>query len=477
MMSLQSSLLGFAIFKSLPSGWIKTPFGMVENVVLQTTAVATATMPLAGGFVGVIPALTLLDPSEGRIVLSTWQLIVWGMGIAFFGVFFAVPLRRQVILKEKLKFPSGTATAQMIAVLHKQPDPTVDTSSLHSNTATQPEHEVGLTTEDRLQRVFDTQITTPILTWSTKLKYLVVAFLVSSAYTLLAHFFPILNAIPIFNYISGSALPATWYWYATPALSYVGQGMIMGTHTTLSMLLGAILGWGILGPIAQSQGWAPGAVGDQKHGPKGWILWVALAVMIAESMIGLAVVAVKEVVRRWGFYRKRKEWERRRRDSLLRKKEKHVRGYYTDEEQGSHYSDTHASRRPSFAPDEQVDEDALLPESWLVPAWWTYTGLAITSVVCAVICSLLFNVAWYASILSVLLACLLSVLAVRALAAPMPALFKIMLTKANVPSPKTSPEATITHRTRRFFTACSLLSFPKRVTNSVAKAPTTRGRV
>jgi uncharacterized oligopeptide transporter (OPT) family protein len=40
--------------------------------------------------------------------------------LAFFGVFFAVPLRRQTILREKLKFPSGTATAHMIKVLHGQ---------------------------------------------------------------------------------------------------------------------------------------------------------------------------------------------------------------------------------------------------------------------------------------------------------------------------------------------------------------------
>lgn len=48
MMSLQSSLLGFAIFKPFQNA-LKYKFGPVENVVLQTTAVATATMPLAAG--------------------------------------------------------------------------------------------------------------------------------------------------------------------------------------------------------------------------------------------------------------------------------------------------------------------------------------------------------------------------------------------------------------------------------------------
>ena len=48
MMSLQSSLLGFAMFKPFQH-MLKHKFGPIENVVLQTTAVATATMPLAAG--------------------------------------------------------------------------------------------------------------------------------------------------------------------------------------------------------------------------------------------------------------------------------------------------------------------------------------------------------------------------------------------------------------------------------------------
>lgn len=128
MMSLQSALLGFAVFK-LPGLMPKLfpnsrPLTAQENVVLQTTAVATGTMPLAAGFVGIIPALAMMNEEEdgrGPIVLSYTSLVLWSLGVAFFGVFLAVPLRRQVIVKEKLVFPSGTATAQLIALLHKQP--------------------------------------------------------------------------------------------------------------------------------------------------------------------------------------------------------------------------------------------------------------------------------------------------------------------------------------------------------------------
>lgn len=56
-------------------------------------------MPLSAGFVGVIPALEKLLRVEegGPLNLSVLQLTVWSMGIAFFGVFFAVPCKMLVI--------------------------------------------------------------------------------------------------------------------------------------------------------------------------------------------------------------------------------------------------------------------------------------------------------------------------------------------------------------------------------------------
>ena len=60
---------------------------------------------------GVVPALSLMsseqNPPEGPILLSSGQLILWSLALAFIGVFCAVPLRTQTILREKLRFPSG----------------------------------------------------------------------------------------------------------------------------------------------------------------------------------------------------------------------------------------------------------------------------------------------------------------------------------------------------------------------------------
>lgn len=118
-MAMPSALIGFAYFKTV-SRALKLPFTPVENVLVQSVAGSVGTMPLGCGFVGVIPALNYLLKAEenGPLDISLWRLIIWSVGICFFGVVFAVPLRREVIIREKLKFPSGTATALMIRVLH-----------------------------------------------------------------------------------------------------------------------------------------------------------------------------------------------------------------------------------------------------------------------------------------------------------------------------------------------------------------------
>lgn len=129
-MAMPSSLIGFAIFKSL-ARHLSFPFTPIENVLIQTVAGAVGTMPLGCGFVGVLPALEFLlrDGPDGEkggegqgeggpLKLGFWKLVIWSLGVCLFGVVFAVPLRKEVIVRENLKFPSGTATALMIRVLH-----------------------------------------------------------------------------------------------------------------------------------------------------------------------------------------------------------------------------------------------------------------------------------------------------------------------------------------------------------------------
>lgn len=62
------------------------------------------------------------------------------------------------------------------------------------------------------------------------------------------------------------------------------------------MLVGAIIGWGILSPLAKYKGWAPGPVDDWENGSKGWIVWISLAIMLADSIINLGWLVLRPIV-------------------------------------------------------------------------------------------------------------------------------------------------------------------------------------
>ena len=180
-MAMPSALIGFAYFKGLRAlmcrlggtfqrwGWGEG-FSEVENVLVQTVAGSVGTMPLGCGFVGVVPALEfLLRPDEtpesastdpeiinalkiahetGGLRLPLDKLILWALGLCFFGVFFAVPLRKEVIIREKLKFPSGTATALMNGVLHGGSKEGAEKDSEDQNIDQRKKHNSGATDED-----------------------------------------------------------------------------------------------------------------------------------------------------------------------------------------------------------------------------------------------------------------------------------------------------------------------------------------
>ncbi|CAO3597280.1 unnamed protein product [Absidia cylindrospora] len=445
MMSLQSSLLGFAFFKPFQH-MLQVKFSPVENVVLQTVAVATATMPLAAGFVGVIPALALIndtDNPDGPIILTFPQLMLWTLGVAFFGVFFAVPLRKQTIIRENLRFPSGTATAQMISLLHQQPDPTTILSSptsltLHplrrrstTSTATnQPQDESqqrllsyssttlndGSSSSSSMSSEYgiNDDLTTKRDTdedmafedaWHLKLKALLLSFSLSSTYTLFSYFFPIITHLPIFNWLCFNLIDfQAWEWYFAPSLSYVGQGIIMGLPTTLSMLLGCVVGWGILSPLAYYAGWAKGSVDDWKTGSKGWILWISLGIMISESVLSLAIVTMRTIAK--SVCKSRGNMA-----TSTGPGEHHL----DDDVDDNDDNDDNTNMEQVFY---QQQENGDAPTDQQVATWVIVLGLIGSTLLCTVLVRYVFGTETLSvslTLVAVGLAMLLSVLAVRAL--------------------------------------------------------------
>lgn len=119
-MSITASVLAFAIFSAVrrvvPG---MTEFTMLENNTSQTAASAAAYMSSAG-LVSSIPALTMLRREHVIDIpeLTPMQLTLWLLAISVLGVIVAIPLKRNLINAEQLRFPSGIVCAETIRTMH-----------------------------------------------------------------------------------------------------------------------------------------------------------------------------------------------------------------------------------------------------------------------------------------------------------------------------------------------------------------------
>jgi len=238
--SIVSAVLGFAIFSAL-----RQNLSVLETNITQTAGSAAGSMASAAGLVAAIPAMEMLGYK-----VSTGSLMLWSLAVAFLGVFFAVPLRRQVVEIDKLRFPTGTATAETILAMFSEAGEAL-----------------------------------------AKARVLIWAGVIAGIFTLTAHFIPQLESPPLHKWVDIGVLTVAASWsfkfYFGPSL--FGAGFLIGPRVTLSLVLGAVLAWGVFGPLAQSQGWAPGAIMAYSDGPRGWLLWPGVALMVAEALTSLVM--------------------------------------------------------------------------------------------------------------------------------------------------------------------------------------------
>ena len=177
----------------------------------------------------------------------------------------------------------------------------------------------------------------------------------------------------------------------------------MGPATTLHMLLGSLVGWGILSPLAKSKAWAPGPVEDWDTGSKGWIVWISLGIMLADALVSLGWLLLRPLIHQApSYFQKLKERYHQGRLPALN------RGDYTALAPRS-TSDSSALRI-----NESTEPDA--PSHQLVSNKTILVVLAVSILLCIFSIRYVFPpVPFGAIILSILLALLLSIVGVRAL--------------------------------------------------------------
>jgi OPT family oligopeptide transporter len=110
--TLTACILAFATFKLLEVFGAR-PLGVLENNALTTVASGAGYMT-AGGNAAAFGALVMVTTAEPNKL----GLVAWFGIIAALGVFVAIPIKRQLINREGLAFPTGTATAETIKTIH-----------------------------------------------------------------------------------------------------------------------------------------------------------------------------------------------------------------------------------------------------------------------------------------------------------------------------------------------------------------------
>lgn len=240
--TITAGILAFAIFASLTRMRIvRREFGLLENNAMQSVASAAGYMT-GGGTVAAIPALMMLTGEPMR-----WYIMLpWVMAIAMLGVFVAIPMKRQMINHERLRFPSGIAAAETLKSLHAS----------------------ALEGIDKARALFmGAGIGASI------------AFLRDATFKWLPFRWP--NHLGLPFKING--LPAEKFTLGVDCGALmVGAGAIMGFRVAWSQLLGAFLCWGLAAPWAMSQG----IVTEAKYKSLvGWTVWGGSALLLTSGLL------------------------------------------------------------------------------------------------------------------------------------------------------------------------------------------------
>lgn len=209
-MSVTGILLAFAFWYviSVVLGPMRGRFTLLENNINQSACSAAAAVSSAG-LVAPIPAWTIMTGER-----LPWHLLaVWVFAVCLVGITVATGLRRQMIIVDKLPFPSGIACAKTLTEIYS-----------HGREA--------------LQRV----------------AMMLLAAVAAGGMKLL-DITKVLTAWPLPFTIRGADAKSLSF-EVEPSFLMVGVGGLIGFRAGASMLLGAILGWLLLAPIALERNWA-----------------------------------------------------------------------------------------------------------------------------------------------------------------------------------------------------------------------------
>jgi uncharacterized oligopeptide transporter (OPT) family protein len=248
--TITAAILAFALFRALATtGLSRSGLSALENNTLTTVASGAGYMT-GGGNMAAFGALLMITTVRPPAL----PMVAWLATIAALGVFVAIPIKRQLINKERLAFPTGTATAETIRAIHGG-------AGAAGGEGTRQSRALGLAAAGAAAL---TILRDAKAVWMP---------------------FNLPGSLPLPLSIAGRSA-ADWTLTLKTEVVLLGAGALMSFRTAWSLLLGGVLCYGVLAPSLVAQG-RVAAVSYKAI--VGWTVWPAAALLVAAGLTSFAL--------------------------------------------------------------------------------------------------------------------------------------------------------------------------------------------
>src|SRR6516165_7289897 len=252
--AITASILSYALWTSLLKvGLARTPMTILENNCMQSTA-SSAGYSTGGTLISAFAAYIIINQQSMSVPL----MLAWVFFIAVLGVTMAIPMKRQMINIEQLRFPSGIAAAETLRALHAK-----------SSQGLRAAKALGLA---GLVAAIDKFWAEGLSTISASLdRFSSGALLTGLQKWLLGS-----------HYEAWSGRTVIFSW----DFIFVAAGAIVGMRICATMLVSGTLCWAVFVPILQANGVITGAGFSNIVQ---WTLWFGASCMVAAGLLSFAL--------------------------------------------------------------------------------------------------------------------------------------------------------------------------------------------
>ncbi|KAL5148387.1 Metal-nicotianamine transporter YSL1 [Glycine soja] len=270
-----AALLAFLFVRSWnkvlqKAGFISKPFTRQENTIIQTCAVSCYSIAVHGGFASYLLGLNRKtyelsgvgaegnNPNTVRDPGYAW-MTAFLFVVCFVGLFILIPLRKIMIVDLKLTFPSGLATAVLINGFHTQGDKMA-------------KKQVG-----------------------GFLKYFSISFM----WGFFKWFFSGTQGCGFAQFPTFGLKAWKQTFYFDFNMTYVGAGMICPHLVNLSLLLGAVLSFGVVWPLIDLRkgDWFPTNLDESSmKALYGYKVFLTVALILGDGLYNFVKILVSSIL-------------------------------------------------------------------------------------------------------------------------------------------------------------------------------------